>query len=58
MKVNNAGATKAGNLANLKMEDFDFTMNLDVKAVINLTQKCMPELIKQKGFNHLNQKIF
>ena len=47
--VNNAGSSKPGNLQNLKMEDFEFTMNVNVKSVISLTQKCMPELIKTKG---------
>ena len=31
------------------MEDFDFTMNINVKAVICLTKKCLSELIKHKG---------
>ena len=47
--INNAGCAKPANLQNSKIEDFDFTMNINVKAIISLTQKCMPELIKTKG---------
>lgn len=39
----------AGNLQTLNMDDFDATMDLNVRAIILLTQKCLPEIIKQKG---------
>lgn len=47
--VNNAGSSKPGNFQNLNMNDYDFTMNVNVKSVISLTQKCLPEIIKSKG---------
>ena len=31
------------------MEDFDNQMNINVKTIINLTQKCLPHLITEKG---------
>ena len=33
----------------MKMEDFDNQMNINVKTIINLTQKCLPHLITEKG---------
>ena len=47
--VNNAGFLKTGSLEQLKMEDYDDIMDLNVKSVIRLTQLCLPYLIKQKG---------
>ena len=49
MKVNCAGLLKAGSIETMKMEDFEYSMNVNVKAVIVLTQTCLPYLIKEKG---------
>jgi len=47
--VNSAGILKPGTIENMKMEDYDETMNINVKSIINLTQKCVPHLIATKG---------
>ena len=47
--INNAGCAKHGHLQNFEMNDYEYIMNINLKAVILLTQKCLPELIKSKG---------
>lgn len=47
--VNSAGILKTGGLETLKMQDYDDSMDLNVKSVINLTQLCLPYLIAEKG---------
>ncbi|CAF0705965.1 unnamed protein product [Brachionus calyciflorus] len=47
--VNAAGILKSGSLENMKMEDYELSMNTNVKSAINLTQLCLPYLIKEKG---------
>lgn len=47
--VNSAGILIGGSIETMKMEDFDTTMNINVKSVINLTQRCVPFLIAEKG---------
>ncbi|RNA22148.1 3-oxoacyl-[acyl-carrier- ] reductase -like [Brachionus plicatilis] len=47
--VNAAGILKAGSLENMKMEDYDLSMDTNVKSAMILTQLCLPYLIKEKG---------
>ncbi|RNA22147.1 3-oxoacyl-[acyl-carrier- ] reductase -like [Brachionus plicatilis] len=47
--VNNAGILQNGGIENLKMEDYENLMNVNVKSVISLTQLCLPYLIESKG---------
>jgi NAD(P)-dependent dehydrogenase (short-subunit alcohol dehydrogenase family) len=47
--INNAGIGLKGNALEMTSEDYDKTMNINLKAVIFLTQKCIPHLIEQKG---------
>jgi len=47
--VNSAGILIPGSIENMKMADYDTTMNINVKSVIYLTQACLPHLIAQKG---------
>lgn len=47
--VNSAGILKTGGIETLKMEEFDESMDINVKSVMNLTQLCLPYLIAEKG---------
>jgi NAD(P)-dependent dehydrogenase (short-subunit alcohol dehydrogenase family) len=47
--VNSAGILIPGSIEVMNMADYDTTMNINVKSVINLTQACLPHLIAQKG---------
>lgn len=47
--VNNAGIIKGGALDTLKLTDYDYQMNINVKSIVNLTQNCMPHIISEKG---------
>lgn len=47
--VNSAGILKPGSIETMKMEDYDTTMDINVKSIIHLTQKCLPQLIANKG---------
>jgi len=38
-----------GTIETMKMEDYDYTMNVNVRSVIVLTKLCTPHLIKEKG---------
>ena len=40
---------KGGNIETMKMDDYDYTMNVNVRSIIVLTQLCVPHLIKEKG---------
>ncbi len=35
------------------MEDYDISMEINVKSIINLTQLCLPHLISEKGYFNL-----
>lgn len=41
-KINSAGILKGGSIETMKMEDYEYSMNVNVKSVINLTQLCIP----------------
>jgi len=47
--VNSAGVLKTGTLENMKMEDYEDSMEINVKSIIHLTQLCLPYLIAEKG---------
>lgn len=47
--VNSAGIIKGGGIETLKLDEYDHQMNVNVKTILNLTQKCLPHLISEKG---------
>lgn len=47
--VNAAGILKGGNIENTTLDDWDKMMNINVRSVFYLTQKCVPHLEKTKG---------
>ena len=47
--VNAAGIIANGTIENTKMEDWDYMMDINLRAVFNLTQLVLPSLIKRKG---------
>jgi len=47
--VNSAGVIKSGTIENTTMDDWDKMMNLNVRSVFNLIQKCLPHLEAVKG---------
>lgn len=49
LKVNNAGILKGGSIETMKLEDYDASMNTNVRTLVILTQLCVPHLIKEKG---------
>jgi len=47
--VNAAGIIASGTIENTKLEDWDYMMDLNIRAVFNLTQLSLPSLIERKG---------
>ncbi len=47
--VNSAGVIKSGSISELSIDDFDRMMNINVRSVLNLIQKCIPHLESTKG---------
>lgn len=47
--VNNAATTKLTSLFSSTLQDFDYIFDINVKALVNLTQLAVPHLIKTKG---------
>lgn len=47
--VNSAGIIKSGTIENTTLDDWDKMMNINVRSVFNLTQRCIPHLIATKG---------
>jgi NAD(P)-dependent dehydrogenase (short-subunit alcohol dehydrogenase family) len=47
--VNNAGQGDTNKISDIKMEDYDFIMDLNVRSVLRLTQLVIPHLIESKG---------
>lgn len=47
--VNSAGIGGPTSLQTLRMDEYDATMNTNVRAVVRLTQLAVPELIKTRG---------
>lgn len=47
--VNSAGIIKNGNIENTTLDEFDKMMNINLRSVFALTQKCVPSLVETKG---------
>jgi len=47
--VNSAGIIANGTIEDTKMEDWDYMMDINLRAVFNLTQLLLPSLIERKG---------
>uniref|UniRef100_UPI00358FF382 3-oxoacyl-[acyl-carrier-protein] reductase FabG-like isoform X1 n=1 Tax=Myxine glutinosa TaxID=7769 RepID=UPI00358FF382 len=47
--VNNAGILERGSIENSPLEQYDRIMNVNIRAVFQLTQLCVPHLVKSKG---------
>jgi len=47
--VNSAGIIGSGNIEDTKMADWDYMMDINLRAVFNLTQLVLPSMIKRKG---------
>ncbi len=47
--VNAAGIIASGTIEDTKMEDWDYMMDINLRAVFNLTQLVLPSLKKRKG---------
>lgn len=47
--VNAAGIIKSGNIETTTLDDWDKMMDINVRSVFNLMQKCLPHLEKAKG---------
>lgn len=47
--VNGAGILKSGSVETTTLEDWDYLMNINVRAPFLLTQKVMPYLVERKG---------
>ena len=47
--VNSAGIISNGSIENTKLDDWDKMMNVNLRSVFILSQKCVPHLIETKG---------
>ncbi|MBP6004898.1 MAG: SDR family oxidoreductase [Pyrinomonadaceae bacterium] len=47
--VNSAGVIKSGNIENTSIDDWDKMMNINLRSVFTLVQKCLPHLEASKG---------
>ena len=47
--VNSAGTIKNGSIENTTLDDWDKMMNVNLRSIFVLMQKCLPYLIKTKG---------
>ncbi len=47
--VNSAGIIRNGTIENTALDEFDKMMNINLRSVFALTQKCVPSLIETKG---------
>lgn len=47
--VNSAGIIKNGNVEDTTLDDWDKMMNINLRSVFNLMQKCLPHMIETKG---------
>ena len=47
--VNSAGVIKNGSIETTTMDDWDKMLNVNLRSVVALTQKCLPHLIETKG---------
>jgi NAD(P)-dependent dehydrogenase (short-subunit alcohol dehydrogenase family) len=47
--VHAAGIIGTGSIENVSLSDWDVMMNINLRSILQLTQLCLPELIKTKG---------
>lgn len=47
--VNSAGIIKNGTIEDTTLDDWDKMMNINLRSVFNLMQKCVPHMIESKG---------
>jgi NAD(P)-dependent dehydrogenase (short-subunit alcohol dehydrogenase family) len=47
--VHAAGIIGTGSIENVSLSDWDVMMNINLRSIFQLTQLCLPELIKNKG---------
>ncbi|MEP7212067.1 MAG: SDR family oxidoreductase [Acidobacteriota bacterium] len=47
--VNSAGIIKNGTIENTTLDDWDMMMDINLRSIFNLMQKCIPHLQKTKG---------
>jgi len=47
--VHAAGIIGTGSVENVSLSDWDVMMNINLRSILQLTQLCLPELIKNKG---------
>jgi NAD(P)-dependent dehydrogenase (short-subunit alcohol dehydrogenase family) len=47
--VHAAGIILTGSIENVSLADWDVMMNINLRSILQLTQLCLPELIKNKG---------
>lgn len=47
--INSAGIIKNGTIENTSLDDWDKMMNVNLRSVFNLMQRCIPHLIETKG---------
>jgi len=47
--VNNAGILKGGSCESISMDDFDTTMNINLRSIFHLTKLCIPFIVETKG---------
>jgi NAD(P)-dependent dehydrogenase (short-subunit alcohol dehydrogenase family) len=47
--VHAAGIIGTGSIENVSLSDWDVMMNINLRSILQLTQLCLPELIKNKG---------
>uniref|UniRef100_A0A915LDI2 Uncharacterized protein n=1 Tax=Romanomermis culicivorax TaxID=13658 RepID=A0A915LDI2_ROMCU len=48
-QINNAGITKDTLIDHFNMETYDEVMNVNLKAMVSLTMKCLPHLKVNRG---------
>jgi NAD(P)-dependent dehydrogenase (short-subunit alcohol dehydrogenase family) len=47
--IHAAGIIGTGSIENVSLSDWDVMMNINLRSILQLTQLCLPELIKNKG---------
>jgi NAD(P)-dependent dehydrogenase (short-subunit alcohol dehydrogenase family) len=47
--VNSAGVIKNGSIETTTLDDWDKMLNINLRSVVALTQKCLPHLVETKG---------
>ncbi len=52
--VNNAGAGLEGTFEEVTLEEFEWLMNINFRAVVTLTKSCLPSLLSEPGSHLVN----